>query len=69
MTTETTKTVSVELDNQLSINGVKYEVGTHEVPAEVAVDLQRMDKEHNKYLAGLNKNVPSNGNGGSISAA
>lgn len=69
MTTETTKQVSVELDNPISINGVKYEVGTHKVSADIAEDLQRMDKAHNKYLAGLNKNVAFSGNGGSISAA
>ena len=71
MPTETkeTKTTNVNLDTALSINGITYSEGSHVVPAEVAADLVRMNKEHNAYLAGLNKNTPSNGNGGSRSAA
>lgn len=67
--TKTEKLVKVELDVAVSINDVKYAEGTHEVPEGVAVDLVRINKDHNKYLAGLNKNTPSNGNGGSRSAA
>lgn len=63
------KLVKVELDVAVSINDVKYPEGVNEVPEEIAVDLKRINKNHNKYLAGLNKNTPSNGNGGSRSAA
>ena len=63
------KLVKVELDNVHYINGITYQVGTHEVPSEVAEDLVRADKAYNKYLADLNKNNPVNGNLGSRSAA
>ncbi len=63
------ETVSVTLSNLVSINGVKYEVGTHEVPADVAEDLTRMDADYNTYELGLNKNKASSGSLGSVSAA
>lgn len=63
------KLVTVELDVNVSINGVNYAEGTHEVPEGIATDLVRINKDHNKYLAGLNKNVASSGNGGTRSAA
>jgi len=61
--------VSVTLSNQVTINGVKYEAGTHNVPAGVAEDLTRIDKDYNTYELGLNKNKSSSGSLGSVSAA
>lgn len=67
--TDEVKLVKVELDNDHQINGVHYHTGTNEVSAEIAVDLERADKAHNKYLAGLNKNTSVSGSLGSVSAA
>ena len=68
---ETTKPVLVKvtISTDITINGVKFAPGTHEVEAGVADDLKRMDDNYNKYLAGLNRNNPTNGNLGSVSAA
>lgn len=63
------KLVTVNLDVAVSINDVKYPEGAQEVPEWIAEDLVRINNDHNKYLAGLNKNTPSTGNGGSVSAA
>jgi hypothetical protein len=67
--TKNEKLVEVELDSVISINGVAYAEGTHEVSSELAEELNRINATHNKYLAQLNKNVASNGNGGTRSAA
>lgn len=63
------KVVNLELEHDHFINGVKYPAGTHEVPAEVAEDLQRADKAHVKYVADLNKNNAVNSNLGSRNAS
>ena len=68
MATET-KTVKVTLDNEIHINGVSYPVGTHEVSEDLADDLNRYDKAHDKYLVGLNKNSAVSGSLGSVSAS
>lgn len=62
------KTQTVELENKITINGVDYE-GAVEVPEELVEDLTRMDKDYNKYLAGLNKNNAVSGSLGSVSAS
>lgn len=69
VTEPTEKLVTVNLDVAVSINDVKYPEGAQEVPEWIAEDLVRINYNHNKYLLGLNKNSPSNGNGGSVSAA
>lgn len=63
------KVVELTLNNSHSINGVSYPAGTHEVPAEVAEDLARNDKAHDKYLSDLNKNNSVNSNQGTINAS
>lgn len=47
--------VKIKLDNDLQINGVKIPAGTQEVPAAVAEDWQRMDKEANQERANHHK--------------
>ena len=66
---ETTQLVKVTIGNLIAINGVKYEAGTHEVPADIADDLTRMDNDYNQYELGLNKNKAASGSLGSVSAA
>jgi hypothetical protein len=48
--------VQIKLENDIQVNGVKIPAGTQDVPAEVASDYKRIDREHSNYLAGLNKN-------------
>lgn len=63
------KKVKVTISTEIVINGDRFAVGTHEVEAGVAEDLKRMDDNYNKYLAGLNRNNPSNGALPTVSAA
>jgi hypothetical protein len=53
------ETISIRLDNELTVNGIKYLPGNKVVvPKEQADDLSRMDSDFNKYKDNLHrKNV------------
>jgi hypothetical protein len=40
----------INLTHDVQVNGVKIPKGTHEVPAEQADDLMRIDREYSEHL-------------------
>lgn len=63
------KLVTVNLDTPAQIGDTKFDVGSHEVPEGLSVDLVRINADYLKYESTLNKNEKSGGSLGSISAA
>lgn len=52
--------VKVTLDHDIQINGQVIPAGTQELPAAQAEDVKRINDEHNKYIASLNRSKTVN---------
>lgn len=61
------ETTKINLSNDVTVNGRVYKAGRGvEVPKAQAEDIERIDHEHNQYLAGLNKRHVYKANAGTI---
>lgn len=52
--------VKVILDHDVQVNGETIPAGKHELPPSQAADVERINEEHNKYLATLNRSKTVN---------
>ncbi|MCA1565827.1 MAG: hypothetical protein LC803_09355 [Acidobacteria bacterium] len=48
--------VKVELDHDVTINGVRYPAGKQELPKEVAEEAKRINDDYTRYQATLHQN-------------
>lgn len=62
----TNGSVKVTLENDFETNGQKIPAGTHELPADVAEDLMRRQRERNAYFRGINEKRTFTHNSGSF---
>lgn len=61
------ETTKINLSNDITVNGRKFNAGKNvEVPKVQADDISRMDHDHNQYLATLNKRHVYKSNAGTI---